>query len=167
MPVTRDIAEAYIRPRVVMARKLAAGQREDRALAYLMGGCVMMFIAQLPRLSREAHFDPSVPLEGLITGALQGIVFILPLLLYGVAAALHIGTRVFKGQGTWFTTRLVLFWTMLSMAPMFLLHGLVAGFIGPSVQLDLVGGLVLAAFLWLWGNAMVAAEKGLGTHAAN
>ena len=160
MPVTRDIAEAYVRPRAVMARKLAAGQREDRALAYLMGGCLLIFVAQWPLLARQAHVDPSIELNARISGALMGWVIIAPLAMYGVAAALHILTRVFRGRGTWYTSRVVLFWTLLALSPLMLLQGLTAGFIGPSPALTLVSVVVVAGFLWLWGNAMVVAERG-------
>lgn len=159
MPISRDIARAYVKPRQVMADRLAAGQREDRALAYLMGACVLIFVAQWPRLRREAFLDPSINFEATMAGTLMAWIIVAPLLFYGIAAALHVSTRVFRGQGTWFTTRLALFWSLLALSPLMLLHGLTAGFIGPSPALSLVSALVLAGFLWLVGNAMIAAEK--------
>ena len=55
MPVTTDITATYFGPGRVMKRLLETGQREDRALVILMAFCVLVFFAQLPRLSREAH----------------------------------------------------------------------------------------------------------------
>ena len=55
MAVTRNITATYRGPGRVVTDLLAMGQREDRALAYLMAGCVTVFIAQMPRLAREAH----------------------------------------------------------------------------------------------------------------
>jgi len=42
---------------------LAQGPREDRALATLLGACVILFIAQWPFHARAAYLDPSIPLE--------------------------------------------------------------------------------------------------------
>ena len=54
MAVTRDIVATYRGPGRVVARLLAMGQREDRALAFVMGFCVIAFVAQLPALARRA-----------------------------------------------------------------------------------------------------------------
>jgi hypothetical protein len=42
--------------------------------------------------------------------------------------------------------RLALFWSLVAAAPAVLLMGMVAGLIGPGVQLQLVSGLWLLAF---------------------
>ena len=55
MPVTRDIVATYRGPGRVVRRLMAAGQREDRVLATLMAGCVVTYVAQWPRLARQAH----------------------------------------------------------------------------------------------------------------
>jgi hypothetical protein len=41
------------------------GRREDRALAMLIAACLVIFVAQWPRLSREAYLAPDggPPLE--------------------------------------------------------------------------------------------------------
>ena len=160
MAVSGDILEAYVAPRRVMARKLSTGQREDRALATLMGACVLIFVAQWPDLSRQAHLDPSIPLDARVGGALLAWVMIAPLGLYVVAALLHLVTRVFRGYGTWYSSRLALFWSLLALSPLILLRGLVVGFIGPSAALQVMSFLVVMGFLWLWGNAMIVAERG-------
>ena len=53
-----------------------------------------------------------------------------------------------------------LFWALLASSPLMLLHGLVAGFIGPGIQLQSVGLVWLAVFLWFWIRGLIAAEGG-------
>lgn len=159
MSVARDIAATYRGPRRVIARILAAGQREDRALAYLMAACVLMFIAQLPKLARQAHLTGD-DLNMLLAGALLGLVFIAPLMFYGLAWLSHLVARILGGHGTFWSARMALFWALLAASPLILLHGLVAGFIGPGPQLTVVGLVWCAAFLWFWGIGLWHAERG-------
>lgn len=160
MTVTGDILATWRRPRDILRAKLAEGPRDDRALAMLMGACGLIFIAQWPALSRAATLDPSVPLEARMSGALLATVFILPPTLYGVAAISHLIARAIGGRGSHFGARLALFWALLCTAPLMLLNGIVAGFIGQGVQAMLVGLVVLAAFVWLWLTLLAEAERG-------
>lgn len=156
MPVSTDIVRSYRSPGAVMRRHLAAGQREDRAIAILMGACALIFVAQWPRLQREATLNPDAPpLDAQLGGALLGWIFIAPLLAYGLAAAVHLVARLLGGsKGTWYTARLGLFWTMLATAPLLLLHGLVAGFIGPGLELTIIGVIFMVAFFGIWFAAL-------------
>ena len=129
MPVTADITATYRGPGRVIGRLLDAGQREDRALVILMAFCVLMFIAQMPRLAREAHLN-GTDLNMLMGGALMAWVFIAPLVLYLLAAVSHLVARLVGAKGSWYGARLALFWALLASSPLVLLHGLVAGFIG-------------------------------------
>lgn len=158
MAVTGDILATWRRPRRVMRRLLAGGAREDRALAILMGACAVIFVAQWPRLARDAHLDPSVPLDARLAGALLATVFILPLLAYGLAALSHVLARALGGRGTFAGARVALFWSLLATAPLMLFQGLVAGFLGPGPGLTLLGLVVLAAFLAIWGASLRVAE---------
>jgi hypothetical protein len=142
-----------------MARKLEAGVREDRALAYVIGACALIFVAQWPLFSREAFLAPEIWLQERMAGALLGWLMMAPLFFYGVAAAVHLLARVFGGRGTWFTARLALFWTLLALAPLMLLQGLTAGFVGPGPALTAVGVVVAMAFFWIWINCMIVAER--------
>ncbi len=90
MAVTTDILRAWGQPRGLIREKLAAGLREDRALATVMGAGLLLFVAQWPRLAREAHLDPSVPLDARMGGALLALLFMLPLALYALAALSHL-----------------------------------------------------------------------------
>lgn len=145
MPVTTDIAKSYRAPRQVMRKLIALGPREDRALAFLMGACVLFFVSYWPILARQAHINQE-PLNPLLGGALMAWVFAAPLLFYVVALILHWVLRAFRGRGSSYGTRLALFWGLLASSPLLLLHGLVSGFVGPGVQQQLVGLLWFAAF---------------------
>ena len=158
MSVTNDIARTYVRPREVFRRRFDAGAREDRAIAVLMASCALIFVAQWPRLAREAHFDDTVTLQALMGATLFAWVFVAPLVLYGLAALSHVVARVLGGQGTWFRARVALFWALLAASPLWLFHGLVAGFVGPGASLSLVGILALGAFVVFWGVGLAEAE---------
>jgi hypothetical protein len=158
---TRDIFRAWIRPREVMRARLAHAT-EGVALGYLASACLLIFVAQWPRLSRQA-FETGAELQPLLGGALMGWIFVAPLLLYGLAALARLVARPLGGQGTGLKARTALFWSLLAVAPVMLLHGLTAGFVGPGPALDLVGASVLAGFFWLWGNAIAVAERPAAT----
>ena len=149
MPVTTDIVATYRGPGRVVARLLAAGPREDRALVILMGGCLVMFVAQWPRLARQSY-QTGEEMQMLLAGALFGILFILPLIMYGLSFLSYLVMRVFGARQDGYGARLALFWALLAASPVMLLWGLVAGFIGPGTQLTAVGFLWVIAFLWFW-----------------
>lgn len=143
-----------------MSVLLAMGQREDRALAYLMGACALMFVAQLPRLARQAHITGE-DLNMLLGASLMALVFIAPLLFYVLAWLSHLIARLIGGRGSFYAARMALFWALLAASPLILLHGLVAGFIGTGPQLSLVGFLWFAAFMWFWVSGLWRAEQGV------
>lgn len=159
MPVTTDIVASYRGPGRVIDRLLSMGEREDRALAFLMGFCGLAFVAQLPGLSRKAHLTGE-PLDMLMGGALLGSVIILPLALYIVALLSYWVIRLFGGKGTAYGARLALFWALLASTPMILFHGLVAGFIGEGPALTGAGLLWAAVFLWFWVGGLRRAHWG-------
>lgn len=161
MPVTTDIAGSYRRPRAVMRRLLDRGEHEGRALAILMAGCAVTFVAQWPRLAREAHLTGQ-ELNPLMGGALLGWLFIAPLAFYAIALLSHLVCRLLGGTGTAYGARLALFWAFLAASPLLLLHGLVAGFIGPGPGLTGVGLIWCGVFLWFWLSNLREAEWGQG-----
>ncbi len=164
MSVTSDMLRTWRRPREVMRDLMAHGAREDRALAYLMAACVVVFIAQWPRLSRmSAGFDlapeADVPeLSQLMAYEMLGWLMVWPLLFYGIAAVSHLVAKILGGQGTWYTARLALFWSLLATTPAALLYGLTAGLIGPSTQTHLVGAVWIAAFVVIWVQTLRQAQ---------
>lgn len=149
MAVTTEIVATYRAPGRVMARLMSEGPREDRALAILLGACVVMFIARWPSISREAHLTGQDP-QMLMAGALFGVVFILPLVCYTVALLTQGILRLAGRKHTGYGTRLALFWALLASSPLTLLVGLVAGFIGNGLELNITGALWFATFLWFW-----------------
>lgn len=157
MSVTDEIFRSWRSPRSVIRRQLPT-ITEARALSYLMMACVFIVIAQAPRIARQAHFDPDIPFEPQMVAAALGIFAIVPAVAFLLSALSHLAARALGGQGSWLGARLALFWTLLALSPLVLLYGLVAGFIGPGVQLTLVGILLSAAFFIYWVLAWVAAE---------
>jgi hypothetical protein len=160
MSVTRHILRTWRDPRGAMRAHLAQGPREDRAMAVLLGACLLIFIAQWPAAARAAHFDPAVPLQARLGGALMGTLFIVPILAYAIAGASHLAARLMGGRGTWFGARMALFWSLLSVAPLMLAQGLIAGFAGQGPVTTATGLAVAAGFLFLWLSALYEAERG-------
>jgi hypothetical protein len=157
MPVTTDIVATYRGPRRVLRRLLDMGVREDRALMMLVAACVVVFVGQWPRLAREAHLTDQA-LNPLLGGALLAWVFIAPLLFYMLALVSHGVARLARGRGTAYGARLALFWAFLAASPLILLHGLVAGFVGPGAGLQLVGIIWCGVFGWFWLSGLYEAE---------
>lgn len=159
MAVTTDILRTWRAPGAVIRDRLAGGPREDRALATLFGACFLLFVAQWPALSRQSYFDPSVPLDARIGGALMGAMFLLPLIAYALAGVARLVANALGGRGTGFGARMALFWAMLAVSPIVLFHGLLRGFLGDGLQTTAVGLLVLVSFLYLWLAMMIEAER--------
>lgn len=159
MSVSTEIVRAYRAPREVLRRQLSADKNEGRVLVYMTVACLLFFVAQWPRLSREAFMDPSIPLEARLGGALLGWLFIAPLAFYGIGALTHLLARLFGGQGSFYAARLALFWSLLVISPLVLLLGLVSGFIGQGPAQNATGLLLLGAFLYIWGSGLWEAER--------
>ena len=162
MGVAGDIVRAWLSPRAMMARRLQAGLREDRALIYLVTACLLIFLAQWPRLWRDTLADPMVPFEARIGAAMLGWIFIAPLALYGIAALSHLAARLIGGRGSWFSARLALFWSLLVAAPLWLLNGVVASFARSGPIPTAIGGIALLMFFAVWMASLFEAEtKGM------
>ena len=151
MAATRDIIASYRNPAAVVRRLLGQGTREDRNLIYLMVACLIFFVAQTPRLARES-FLSGTELNMLLGGTLLAWLFIL-------AAGTQIIMRVLRRNVTGFNTRLALFWALLASSPLVLLHGLTAGFVGPGIELQIVGLIWLCVFLWFWVSGLLVAYR--------
>ncbi|APE43385.1 YIP1 family protein [Sulfitobacter alexandrii] len=162
MAATSDIVATYRRPGQVVRRLLGQGAREDRALIYLMVGCLLVFVAQTPRLARQAHVTDE-DLGMLMGGTLMAWLFVAPLILYAVAGLSGLlGRALGQGPGG-FGARIALFWALLASTPVMLLWGLTAGFVGAGLELNIVGILWLGVFAWFWGagyRAAVQVERG-------
>ena len=155
----QDILTAQRIPRAVIRAKLSDGPREDRALAVIMGAGMLAFLAQWPSLARAAHLHTDVPLDARLGGALLGCLFFLPLFAYALAAILHLIAKIFGGKGTFYSARLALFWAFLSVTPLMLAQGILAGFLGQSWILTSVGLGVALWFLWVFGQMFYEAQR--------
>jgi hypothetical protein len=165
MPLTTDIVRTWRTPRRVIRDILDQGRREDRAIAFLLIACFLIFIAQWPRLSRvAAGFDlpareDAPELTQLMAYEFMGWVMIWPLLFYVIAAISHLIAKLMGGKGDWYGARIALFWSLLATVPLLLLHGLTAGFLGPGAQTNLVGAIWVIAFGVIWGQSLREAES--------
>ncbi len=157
MSVFRDILRSWKAPRTIVRGLLAQGQREDRAIAYLMIGCLLIFIAQLPRLARTAHLE-DIGLDRLVAYEFLAWLIVWPLAFYGLAALSHLAAKLLGGRGDWFSARLALFWALLAATPAALLYGLTTGLIGPGPQAALTGSIWLLGLAWIWISGLIEAE---------
>jgi uncharacterized membrane protein len=157
--VVLDILRTWRAPRAVSARRMEGAPREDRALAILLGGCALVFIAQLPRLAREAWLDPTIPFDGRMAGALFGWLMLMPLVFYALAALIYLILRAAGAATTGYRARMALFWGLLASSPAWLLAGLMAGFAGESAGTTLFQALAVGGFLIFAGAGLVAAAR--------
>ena len=157
MALTSDIIASYRHPRAVL-RRVQGDRREARILVYLMLACALIFVAQWPRLAREAHLDAGIPLDALLSGALFAWIFIAPLAFYALGGLLALILRI-AGPVDAFAVRLGLFWALLVAAPLMLFQGLIAGLIGPGTQATIAGlPAAIAFFAVLIAGLRVALE---------
>ncbi len=158
MAATRDIVATYRGPGRVVRRLLGDGLREDRALIYLMIGCLMVFVAQTPRLARQA-WQTGEDLGMLMGATLLAWLFIAPLVFYILAGVSQLVLRAFGVKASAYATRMALFWALLASSPVILLWGLTAGFIGDGVEMTAVGILWVAIFAWFWIGGLTGALR--------
>lgn len=158
MAATRDILASYRNPAAVMRRLMGHGAREDRNLIYLMVACLIFFVAQTPRLARQAFID-GTELNMLLGATLLAWLFIAPLIFYVLAGATQLVLKLLGGRPSGAGTRLALFWSLLASSPLVLLHGLTAGFVGPGIELQIVGLVWLCVFLWFWISGLLVCYR--------
>lgn len=148
-----------MRPKAVMRRHLARGKSEPFAFSLLVAFLILAFISLWPFMSRQTVLQPSVPMVQRLVGAGLALLASIPF-WYLLAAISRTLAKAFGGQGSFYTARLALFAALVCVTPGMLLQGLVAGMIGPGVQLNLVGALVGIGFFWIWLSMLLLAERG-------
>lgn len=159
MPVSRDIAQMYRRPRSVVRGLYAMGPREDRAIMWLMIGCFLVFLSRLPALQRAAVQDGTNFQQDTIY-ALFALLMIAPLLFYFVAFVLFGATRAVRPGATAYGARLAVFWGWLAAAPVGLFYGLLVGFNGlDHPGTTAIGGLWVIVILWFWISGLAETSK--------
>lgn len=159
MPVSRDIASMYRRPRAIVRGLLDMGVREDRAIAWLMIGCFLLFLARLPALQRNAVLRGSDFQQDAIY-SFFALMMIAPLLFYGLAFLIWLVTKIMRPSITAFSVRLVVFWGWLSAAPLALFYGLLVGFNGAEHPGSIAIGVIwLIVLLLFWISGLIEASK--------
>ncbi|MEM9010715.1 MAG: YIP1 family protein [Pseudomonadota bacterium] len=156
--LVEDLLRTWRAPRAVLADQFARGLGEERLLAYLLGACLLFFIATLPGAAEDAALqglDSATPVVG---ARLFGFFFVAPLLLYGVAALVHLVARALGAKGSYFRARAAFFWSLFALAPLTLVLGALSTLLAPVVG-EVIGYLLLAAFLLLWSQTMAEAEE--------
>lgn len=163
--VVAAMARAYRDPRGAMAAQITAGLSEVRGMVYLFLGCGLAFVASLPNAIRAARgLSIEEPLAGAVSAHLFGYFFIAPLLLYGLAAGIHLIARLFGARGGFLSARVALFWSVLLGGPIAMALAML-GMIGEAAfggrllpLLGLAGYAGLAFWLWLFAATLAEAE---------
>lgn len=151
------IVESWWAPRRVV-RGLAS-MPERVKLVVLMAAMLIFLIAQAPQHARAAALDPSVPFEARMGGALLAVMFLMPLLAYGMASLVSVLTRLTPWQLTAEDSRLALFWALLAVTPAMLLWGMVAGMVGPGPAQQITAGVAGIGFLVIWVAGIAALAR--------
>jgi hypothetical protein len=176
MGVVADIGRSWFRgPRAVVREHIARGPGEGRAFGFLMIGSLLVVVAQLPALSRDAAaaalgmpvttpLARSLPAEFrtmdvMVTYTVVPWLVIAPLVFFGLAFLAHLISRGLGGQGTAFGARIALFWSWLAASPLALLTGLMAALAGPLAA-NVTGILWVAVFGAFWWVAQQEAAQG-------
>jgi hypothetical protein len=182
MGVVADIGRSLRHgPRAVVREQLAQGANESRVLAFLMIGCFLVVVAQLPPLAHDAAVGAddrlvtplarSLPpeqrsLDVMLAYTIMPWLLMAPLAFYAIAGVTHLVSRALGGQGTAFGARLAMFWSWLAATPLVLLTGLLTGFTGSSVLSNGVGLLWIAIFVAFWWQAQQEASRAPQPHGA-
>lgn len=149
MSVTTDIVASWRHPSAVVRNHMRRGTSEAFALSLLLTGLMLMYVALLPFLAREAQLNPEVPLLPRALAAAMGMLVLIPV-FYLLAALGHLVARLMGGQGTWYGGRIALFWALVAISPAVLMAGLVQGMMGLGTASNILGLGVAVGFLLFW-----------------
>ena len=149
MSVVSDIVESWRAPSRVLRRHLARGKSEPFAFTFLVLFLVICFVAQWPEAARVTALNPAIPMSPQLLARAMALLATIPV-WYALAALGGLLAKAIGGQGGWYGARLALFWELVTITPLVLIAGLVAGMIGAGPQLTLVGVLTFAMFLGFW-----------------
>jgi hypothetical protein len=139
MSLAAAIVQSWRAPRRVLRGLLAQDRREGRLLMYLTLALGLVFVAQWPRLAREATAE--IGFDARLAGALFGIMFLGPLLAYGIGLLLTLLLRL-AAPVEGYAVRLALFWALLGSAPLVLAQAALVAVAGAQGPVALVSGLV-------------------------
>ena len=159
MPVMNDIVQTYTTPRNIFQSKLELNVSEGRAYAYLLAGCFVHFIAQLPELANTHLFgDSGISFVAASSGNFLGLVVFGPFLFFLLAGIANLLARLANRGCSWRSSRVVLFWTFLVVSPLALLNGIASAAIGVDLLswiLQVAQGLAFLSF-WVLGMSVAS-----------
>ncbi|MFN7001950.1 MAG: YIP1 family protein [Roseinatronobacter sp.] len=155
MSLMRNIARSYRAPGEVVTGLARGDLREPQVLFFALLACGLIFVAQWPGLSRAAVVDPSVTFEQRMGATLFAVMFILPLLLYGLAGLLQLGVKLYHPVAG-LHVRLAFFWSLLAVTPLMLLQGGLSAMLGPQDSLRAFQFVVFGVFLYMVGAGLRA-----------
>lgn len=159
MGVVADIGRSLRHgPVGVLREHLARGPNEARALAFLMLGCFLVWLGKWPLNARRVELQGE-EFARLAAYDFLGLLIILPLVFYGLAALVHGISRLSGGRGTLASARLALFWSWLAATPIYLLAGLAGGFLGPQAT-NVLGVVWIVTFVAFWALSQREAARG-------
>ena len=158
MTVVSDLVQTYSRPGEVFRKKLAAPE-EARAFIYLITSCLLFFLGEFPSLVQlSAAPSSTVPLEARMSGYFLGIMILAPLVFYAFAVVGTLALRLLGHRVTWHQSRIVLFWSLLVVAPWTLVLGIAR--VVPSLHIAYVtmswAVFLLFVCLWVFGLAQAS-----------
>lgn len=170
MSTTGRIFAAWGNPRSVMRDQMNEGDIDGRALTFILIAGILLSIGNLPEAMLQGGLTDDPGAEpaaaqiaarffqvaiGAVGMALAGLI---------VAPISHLVARAFGGVGSWATTRLALFWSLLAVTPLALLSGvlLAGGVIANTPWLMegsfLVGLMMQLVLLFVWSASLSEAE---------
>ena len=130
-----------------MKRYLEDGIREEQTLFFAILFGLLSFLSLLPALAKHA-FLTNESLSALAAAQFISSVFMMPLLMYGIAAVSHLILKYFGGQGDYIRARRALFWAALVTTPAILLTSIAEAYFSEiSTILSVITTMI---FVWQW-----------------
>jgi len=130
-----------------MKRYLEDGIREEQTLFFAILFGLLSFLSLLPGLAKHA-FLTNESLSALAAAQFISSVFMMPLLMYGIAAVSHLILKYFGGQGDYIGARRALFWAALVTTPAILLTSIAEAYFSEiSTILSVITTMI---FVWQW-----------------
>lgn len=155
MSVLGDIRLAYYKPRQVMERQINFGIKEEQTLFFAILFGLLSFLSLLPALAKHA-FLTNDSLSALAAAQFISSVFMMPLMMYGIAAFSHLILKYFGGQGDYIGARRALFWAALVTTPAILLTSITEAYMGElSTVLSIITTVI---FFWQWISNLIELE---------
>jgi len=138
-----------------MKRYLEDGIREEQTLFFAILFGLLSFLSLLPALAKHA-FLTNESLSALAAAQFISSVFMMPLLMYGIAAVSHLILKYFGGQGDYIGARRALFWAALVTTPAILLTSIAEAYFSEiSTILSVITTMI---FVWQWASNLKELE---------